>query len=285
VNVLNGAKKSALVRLLKNGFEDGVDYSPSKTYTESARSDAVFANAAKPFFDVSKFPELINDAATVFGQIMIHEIMDTRKVQHSSKKEGGGYNCCANEDDDFKRGVVEINKDCYPISVKDDDYCYQNESIRCLNYFQSMRSMEDGCQLGYPPAPTNLHTPYFDAELVYNEISLDHLQNNDGKFKLDDEEAIKKILLDYDGRTKTLPGLYLFIQQYLEFHNLIFDRFKGQRGDLSNDIIASEARKLVTAVFQSHIIEYAEELLCNFIFQILFLFTFNNFITFHSSRP
>lgn len=279
---LYGAKKSALLRLLRNSFPDGLDYSPSDSYPESARSDAQFANLLKPSFDASKIPQLVNDASTVYGQILIHELIDTRKVQPSPKKQSGGYNCCAKQGDTFKEGVVEINKDCWPIEVKDDDVCYEDEGIKCLNYYQSMRTMEEDCDLKNPPAPTNLHTPYLDAELVYNDYSLEHLKNNGFKFNIADEAGIEDLLLQYDARTKTLPGLYLFIHQYLELHNMIFDYFRNQREDLSDDIIGFEAQKVVTAVYQKILIDYVEEFLRKII--INYLIKFHNFTNFfHSS--
>lgn len=190
---------------------------------------------------------------TMALQIMTHEMLMTKKSQLFPKKMKGGFNCCNPKNDTVLANLISINKYCLPISVKSDDTCYGNKA-RCLNYIRAMKSLKN-CKLDSTALPTNFHTAFIDAELIYNELSLPHLDSNGGKFNVDNPTVMRSILADFDDRSIQLPGLFVYLNLFTRFHNLIFDELKKGKSSLSNQALSFEARKITTALYQKIFID------------------------------
>lgn len=253
-NPLFGARGSPMIRLFEDGFEDGIDTIAPMRLAETARSDSLSANDIKGLID-QKVPEVNSDMSTAVGQLLTHELMKTKKIQLGSDKRKGGFNCC-------NQKCAENNTYCMPVDVKSSDPCFGN-SVNCLNYIKSLKSLNN-CKLDSTALPINFHTPVFDAELIYNERSLKHLKET-GKFNVENFEQMKDILVGFDDRSMQLPGLMIYLNFFTRFHNIVFDEFNKFRGFLGKDVLAAEARKLTTAVYQKIYLDYLLTLLRKFI--------------------
>jgi hypothetical protein len=140
-----------------------------------------------------------------------------------------------------------------PIAVKSDDQCYQNKTT-CLNYIRSFRSF-DQCDISSPPSLTNFHTPYLDLELVYNENTLKHLEENRGTFDVENVRKMEELLVGFDHRSSQLPGLFLYLNFFVRLHNIIFREFTRVRPTMSRANATHETRRIVTAAYQRITIE------------------------------
>jgi hypothetical protein len=182
--------------------------------------------------------------------------MKTKKIQLHSDKRKGGFNCCASKSafPDSKLFNSTNNENCNPIDVKSGDPCYGN-IVNCLNYISSFRSF-DNCQIDKSATHLNFHNAVTDCELIYNELSLPHLEANRGKFAVNDFSQMKKILVDYDERSMQLPGLLVFLHFLLNLHNSIVDEFRKVKPTMSVTAATFEARKITCGVFQNIILEY-----------------------------
>lgn len=89
-----------------------------------------------------------------------------------------------------------------------------------------------------------------DFELIYNNRSIQHLQENNGLFDNANDTKMREILVGYDIRSMQLPGLFLYLSYYIRLHNEIFKEFIRVRPNVPFPSVLSETRKIVTAVFQ-----------------------------------
>jgi hypothetical protein len=242
-----------MTRIFDDGFEDGIETISTTRTVESARFDSLSANDAKGRND-QKVPEVNSDMSTAIGQIITHEFMKTKKAQLYGNKRKGGFNCCNLKNDSVLTNFINVNKYCLPISVKPLDPCYGN-FVKKLNYIKSIRSL-DNCQLDSTAMPENFHTSFVDFELIYNELSLSHLEANGGKFNINNFLQIKEILVGYDERSMQLPGLLIFLNFFTKFHNSVFDEFTRLKKSASISTIMIDARKLTTAAFQKILLDY-----------------------------
>lgn len=161
---------------------------------------------------------------------------------------GGGFDCCNTQKNPEVADLIKTNKYCLPISIPNKDPCY-NSSVRCLNYVRSFRAF-DNWDVTKAPAQVNFHTPYIDLDLIYNELSLEHLANNGGLFPLDDNDKLNNIIVGFDFRSMQLPGLFLYLHYFMQLHNEIVKEFKRVKPNNPIETSTFEARKITTAIFQ-----------------------------------
>lgn len=253
------------MRLFESGYKDGLDHDSSEQERRTARDDAVFANDRKGK-NTAEFPETNNDEASMVAQLLTHEMVKTKKAQVSQNATGGGFNCCNPRGDPFIDDLIELNEYCHPIKIKPTDKCFGN--VGCLNYIQSLNSMRPGCSLDVPPTPTNFETPYLDAQLIYGDAALDHLDANFCRFNLNDFSAIKDLIVGYDERSQQLPPLFQFLHFFFIAHNRIIDRFEEiheNDEDLDIDDLCFETQKLITALYQKVYLDLVKNVLRKFI--------------------
>ena len=194
---------------------------------------------------------------TLTLQILTHELMKTKKYQLFSEKRGGGLNCVNPTNDPMLANLISMNKNCIPISIPTGDSCYGRQ-VQLLNYIKSLKCF-DSCQLELYPTSTNFETAYFDLKLIYNEVTLPHLDANGGIFDIDNFAKMQEIIVGYDERSMQLPGLFLFLNFFVKLHNKVFIQFKKFRPKLSTQALSLESRKVVTAVFQKIILDVVLE--------------------------
>lgn len=233
------------IRLFKSGFEEGIYKTPN--LQESARTDSIVANNQKGSSE-EKVIEINSDWFTMIGQILTHDFMKTKKAQlYKDKRSGCGFNCCNPKNDTKIAELIKANRLCLPIKVAEGDPCLQGN---CLNYVRNCQTVSN-CDLDSSPMLTNFHTPSLDAELIYNEYSLRHLEENGGKFDINNFDKMSEIIVGFDARSMQLPGLFIYLNCFCRFHNLIFDELKKFKGSFMSDTaIGFEARKFTTAVYQ-----------------------------------
>lgn len=252
-----------MVRMFESGYDDGIDFDPAKDSKRSARADAIFANDRKGK-NTADFPETNNDESSMIAQLLTHEMVKTKKAQMSPHKAEGGFNCCNPHKDPFVQNLISLNKYCHPIDVDSSDKCFGGK-VGCLNYIKSLHSMQPGCPLSEPSTPTNFETPYLDAQLIYNDLALKHLEHNEGTFDLNDFEAIKSFIVDYDERSMQLPPLFQYLHYFVIVHNRIFDALSNANADLSHTRLSFETRKIVTALYQKIYLDFVKNILREFI--------------------
>lgn len=148
-----------------------------------------------------------------------------------------------------------------PIAINDTDSCYRDKA-KCLNYIKSFRSF-DQCNIASAPSIVNFHTPFIDAELFYNELTLQHLEDNSGLFSVKNDTKMKELLVGYDSRSMQLPGLFLYLMFFARFHNILLREFKALRPTMSIEDATFETRKIVTAIYQKITIELVQSVLGN----------------------
>lgn len=257
-----GARKTPLLRLFESGFADSIDAATPSKDQRSARTEAVFANNRKGRNNAD-FPGTNNDKASMVAQLLTHDMVKTKKAQFKPEKTGGGFNCCNPRKDPFIDNLISLNKYCCPILVDSSDKCFGGKS-NCLNFIRSLNSMLPECPLDVPPTPTNFETPYLDAQLIYNDESLKHLKLNNGRFDLNDFEAIKSFIVGYDSRSMQLPPLFQYLHYFLIVHNRIFDHLADQHQDRSDEDLSFETRKIVTALYQKIYLDFVKGILREF---------------------
>lgn len=177
--------------------------------------------------------------------------MKTRKVQLTTDNRFGGFQCCNPKNDANLTKLIAINDYCMPISVPSDDPCYRGK-VKCLNYIKSLKSLNN-CKLDSTSMPNNFHTPYIDAELIYNLKTLEHLDANGGKFDIDHFHVLEELLVGYDERTMQLPGLFQFLKFFVRLHNTILTelkRVKDSRTPEKVKALTHLARTITTALYQ-----------------------------------
>lgn len=261
---LKGARNMPIIREFDSGFDEGVQKGHEQS--ESSRSDSVAGNDARGISE-EKVTEINSDMSTTIGQLLTHELMKTKKCQLFKQKRGGGFSCCNPGNDTKLADIIQRNKCCMPIFVGINDPCYKGK-VRCLTYLKSMKCLNN-CKLDQTPMPTNFHTPYIDAELIYNKLSLAHLAQNGGKFDFNNFNKMKEIIVGYDERSGQLSGLLLWLSFFIKLHNIIFDELKKFKGsNLSNDELSFEARKFTTAAYQKCYIDFIINILREFLFQV-----------------
>ncbi|KAG5668187.1 hypothetical protein PVAND_016137 [Polypedilum vanderplanki] len=247
LNPTFGSKHTPLIRLLEDGYDDGYETMSNARVIESARTDSIKANAARGSDDTLQ-TETPNDMSTMAFQILTHELLMTVKTQITNDSEGGGFNCCNDKNDSFIGNLIKKNKYCIPISVKSNDDCYSGKT-QCINYIRSFRSF-DRCDISNAPSLVNFHTPYIDCELIYNEKTLKHLEENDGFFAFENDTKIIEILVGYDRRSMQLPGLLIYLSFYVRLHNNLVTEFLSVQPKISKASAMFEARRITCAVFQ-----------------------------------
>lgn len=77
-----GTIYSPFLRLIDDGYEDGLEEMSNLRTAETPRSDSNVANTARGMND-NLSPETTSDMATMAFQILTHELMSTKKVQVS----------------------------------------------------------------------------------------------------------------------------------------------------------------------------------------------------------
>lgn len=258
-----GARNTALLRLFEDGYKNGLNHDKHEPERRTARDDAVFANDRKGK-NTNEFPETNNDEASMVAQLLTHEMVKTKKAQVSENATGGGFQCCNPQNDPFIDDLIEMNEYCHPIKVKPTDKCFGN--VGCLNFIQPLNSMRPGCPLDVPPTPINFETPYLDAQLIYGDASLDHLDANSCRFDLSDFSTIKDLIVGYDDRSQQLPPLFQFLHFFFIAHNRIIDRFEDIHGNnIDIDDLCFETQKLVTALYQKVYLDLVKNVLREFI--------------------
>ena len=248
-----------MIRIIDNGFQDGISQVPPGFVAESSRTDSVTSTTAKGFND-QRFPETSNEMATIGFQILTHEMMDSLKFRLGSEKFTGGLNCCNPRNDSRLQSLIDMNEFCMPINVKANDQCYGNNT-KCLNYIKILKSLNN-CKLDETALPINFHTPFIDCELIYNPVSQVHLDNNGGKFDTNNITALKQVFLGYDTRSKALPLLFRYLWFFASLHNIIFDELRRVQPNLNISTVALEARKFSCAVYQKIFIDMLATVLC-----------------------
>jgi Animal haem peroxidase len=260
VDPLKGSRYSPMTRIFGSGFEDGMQKPPQRN--ESSRNHSVIANAIKGTSS-ERVTDINSDMSTTIGQVWTHEFMKTKKSQLFKDKRGGGFNCCCSSKNLKLADLIRRNKYCMPIEVQNNDPCYQG-NVNCLNYIKSIKS-SNNCKLDSTPMPTNFHTPYIDAELIYNWLSSKHLSENGGKFDTNNIDKMKEILVGYDDRSSQLSVIFLYLNFFCKFHNLVFDELKKFKGSTMNDAaISFEARKITTAAYQKVFLDFIVNILRKF---------------------
>lgn len=235
-----GAVGTPLIRLFDSGVGDYTKH-PSARLESSLLKDQFG-------FDDSKPPGFNNDMATMIVQVLTHETLNTKKAQHMTEQRGGGYNCCNPKNDTFLAGLIKMNPNCMPVDIPQNDFCYGN-TIKSLNYIAAFKVLDE-CKLTAHPLSKNFETAFIDGNLVYNKQSLDKLNANGGKFNVNNIDEMKAHIVNYDERSMLLPGLFIFLNLFTFFHNIIFDNFKALKPFLNSSQLMFESRKLTTAAFQ-----------------------------------
>lgn len=155
--------------------------------------------------------------------------------------------------------LIKKNIYCSPITTKSNDPCFGN-IVNCLTYHESFRSF-DNCQIDSSATPTNFHTATIDFELLYNEISIAHLEQNRGIFNIKNFAQMKEIIVGFDERSMQLPGLLVYLHQFVNFHNLVFNELKTFNPSKTVQALGFEARKITTAVFQNIFLDFFKSVL------------------------
>lgn len=249
-NPLWGSVNTPMIRLFPAGPDD---FSGS-----TARSDSLKVTS-KLGIITDRPPGFNSEMTTVALQILTHELMKTKKVQLFSEKRDGGFNCINPNNDPVLADLIKKNRYCIPISVKSGDPCY-GARVKLLNYIKSLKSL-DSCKLELYPASTSFQTSVFDCKLIYNELSLPHLDANGGQFDADNFEKMNEILVGYDERSMQIPGLFLFLNFFVKFHNIVFAELASVHTSLSPQALSFESRKIVCAVFQKIMVDLVLEIL------------------------
>lgn len=247
-----GAKTTPIIRLFADGFADGISAIAANRSVDSARTDSVSANEVKGF-NQAKDPSVNSEMSTMIGQILTHEFFKTKKCQFGTVGHIPGFNCCNMQNDTFLAQLIALNQYCYPIDVKANDTCFANQ-VRCLNYIKSLKSLNN-CKLDETTMPINFHSPVFDCELIYNDLTLAHLARN-GKFDVENFPLMRDMLVGYDDRSMQLPGLFIFLNFFTRLHNLVFDQLKIARITFSNAVLSLEARKITCAIYQKIFLDF-----------------------------
>lgn len=242
----------------ENGFIDGID---TPNTLESARIISKFANDAKGLDD-QRVPEINSDLSTLLGQIWTHEMIQTKKSQLPDKQKNG-FNCCNPKNDPTLADLIKINTYCLPIEVAADDSCYKNQKKR-LNYIKPFKSLNN-CLLDETPMPRNFHTSFYDCELIFNPLSLKHLEENKGMFDFANDDKMIEILAGFDERSQQLPGLLLILSIFIRFYNIVFGilckRFKPPLTPEQISAMSFLARQITTAAYQKVFSDYSQSIL------------------------
>lgn len=247
-----------MTRMFPDGFEDGIETNFAGRTFASARNDSFTANSPKGITSQS-VPNVNNDMSTMIGQLLTHELLKTNKAQLTKDKMSGGFNCCNPKNDSTLANLIKINKYCTPIYVQRTDECFGN-STNCLNYVKSLKTL-DNCELNSTALPINFHTSFLDCELIYNDISLAHLDTNKGVFNVDNTTVMRSILVEYDDRSEQLPGLFLYLTIFARFHNIIFSQLQSFKKTLSTQALSFEARKITCAANQKIFLDFLVNIL------------------------
>lgn len=242
-----------MIRIFDDAFEDGVDMPPKSRSFESARDESLYTNDDKgpPVVE----PGIHSELSIWIGQLWTHEVMLTEKAQVFPEKRKGGFNCCPDSSNPTLMDLVNRNYYCFPIKVRKDDRSYKG-NVQCINFIRSLKSLTD-CRVDISPLPINFHTPYLDAELIYNQRALDHLASNNGKFNVNNVTTMVNIFAGYDIRSIQLPGLFFYLNLFAKFHNLLIDEFRRLRSlTMTENAIRFEVRKICTGVYQKIFLDY-----------------------------
>lgn len=103
--------------------------------------------------------------------------------------------------------------------------------------------------------PTNFHTPYLDFELLYNQFTLQHLNDNGGKFDADNSTKMTEILVAFDERSMQIPLFLMILTAYARLHNIAFDQIQQSKPLLSSQALSLIAQQVTTSVYQKIIID------------------------------
>lgn len=242
-----GSKLTPFIRLLPDSFKDGID-TPMPERLTNCREDSIIGNDEKGGHDEKRVPAINNDFSVILWQVLTHELMLTKKPQFSSEGGDAGFNCCKMNNSDYHESLIKRNPQCLPITIAKNDSCFGGKTD-CIHYSKPMQAFHE-CRLDQPSAPLNFHTPVFDFELLFNDLTLEHLRGNGGFFDTKNATKMKKLFVGYDERSGQLPGLFLFVLSFAEFHNVVARQLIQLRPSLDQAQLILEARKATTGVFQ-----------------------------------